>query len=717
MKEMKYDQAILNDFFHVKQVHILNEDDNDGTIWKYMRQYVGCKSRANKCTIYMRNDTDRDKSGTMRARINLYKGLYESQQIAILQWIDSIHSYLIHHDVKKYAKTHSKIDHDMEMDVELDIDEKSESKQVDRLQLENPKEINPRIANKYVTKVVDENEFKSLNFGLFFTYSDTTNERYIKSKYNTLKEELLNNTIYAVSNYQWMDVYLRCDKLKKTQYCKKEWTANDNGLLNESCGVPAGSEIQIDQLISLFFCINFSNLSKLFISNGCRQIMNEPLENLCKRHSEISIWSRRLRQSVWYFGNFCKSTEVFYHGFNKKILFGNCHVTIEMPLFVTKDLNLLSANHDGIIFKLSADTGSNNIGYPYFNTSFITDFNHNFNDCETLFFHCNLQLNDIFYQYQSYSVYLQSLFLFQKITKGYYFNDMLNDIKYQNNIIDMINGHWFMNKQQNKNNMKNNDDDNNNKIPSYIQQLFEYYTDNKSTNIWLIPSEFNKLCEPLKQLFFGTQQNQYGRFLNTWKNSNNKRLTIKFVHEFKWEIYGDILLQFHSLQLEQAMMGPVFVCNIDIKTMLNEQENNKRKDTDDSDESNDTIMEEQKKEEQEDEDDDLKVDDKNNNNNNNNMINMDDCIVFIPYCRKSTKRENDYGEFGLYLQKLPSNIASILFEYEVYCPQASYSLCVPPQKWMSVGENVAFTSFKTQKVQNLPFVYNVALKIKEIKCC
>lgn len=742
LEEMKYGDAILNDFFHVKQIHILNENE-DESIWEYMSKYVGCTSNVMKCNIYKRNDRDRDDGATKRGRESAYTGYYESQEIATLQIMDSIHSYLVHHKQRKYAKIHRKMEEKNEnnMDIEdVDIDEK--------MAINTPKklEVNTRITNKYVTKVTDDKEFKSLNFGVFFSYNghqkgeDLTT---IKPKYNKLKDELLNNTIYAISEYQWMDVWIRCTKIKSTLYAKQTWRANDNGMLNASCGIPAGSPISIDQLIALFVCINFENLSKLFISNACRLNNEEPLENLRKRHCEISIWSRKLRQSVWYFGNFCKSTEYFYHGFNKKILFGNFHVTIEMPLFVTKDLDLLSENHDGIIFKLSADTGSA-IGYPYFDTSFMNDYNHNTNDKEAIFYHCNLQLNDIFYQYQSYSTYLKSLYLFEKITKGYYFNDMLDDNynKHQNYIIDMINGHWFMNTHSNNHNghngrngmeidniNKQNNNSNNNKIPPYIQQLFEYYTDNKSTDIWFIPSEFNKLSESFKRLFFDSKNGKYGQFLNVWKNSN-KALSIKFVHEFKWQIANDVLLQFHNLQLEQAMTGPFMVCDIDIKSMLNDErerkERRERKGTDESQSSNDTI--------DDDEDVDLQMkmnqndgnegeeEEKNDNNNQDQVqsqpiISMDSCAIFIPYCRKSTKRDNEYGEFGLVLQKLPMNVTAILFEYEVYCPQASYSLCVPPQKWMNVGENVAFTSFKTEKVNNLPFTYNVALKIKQIKCC
>ena len=36
----------------------------------------------------------------------------------------------------------------------------------------------------------------------------------------------------------------------------------------------------------------------------------------------------------------------------------------------------------------------------------------------------------------------------------------------------------------------------------------------------------------------------------------------QFVHQFEWKIKNEMLLQFDSLQLEQAMTGPLMACNI-----------------------------------------------------------------------------------------------------------------------------------------------------------
>jgi len=256
--------------------------------------------------------------------------------------------------------------------------------------------------------------------------------------------------------------------------------------------------------------------------------------------------------------------------------------------------------------------------------------------------------------------------------------------KYETNIIKMIHDHHQLtveddscssdrndrprvhdehdNADDNSSNIDiDNSDDDIDSIPPYIQQLFEYYTDHKSSDICMIPSEFLKLSEQFKRLLF-TEHGKYGAFLEVWKNTNHQ-IAIKFAHEFKWQI---------GLQLEQPMTGPLFCCKIVDITEKTESTQPQQ-------------------------------------------LNVEECALFSPYCRASTTRNHNYGEFGLLLQRLPVNVSAIQFEYQVFCAEASYSLCVPPQKWMTVGENVAFTSFETAKVSNLPFTYNVAIKVKELR--
>eukprot|EP01083_Nonionella_stella_P030835 84481_1 len=583
LKEMKYSECILNDWFHVKKIH-----GSDDTIWDYAHQCVPCHHAL--CTIAQRNHTQtRTKS--------VYYGLEDSEDIVVLQMLDAIHSYLLHHDEDHSRKKH-----------------------------------------RFVTKVTDHDEFKSLNVGTFLETqmkmddADHKDEKphQVSAKYDSLKQELLSNTICPLRHCQWRDVYLRCRALRDTLHAKQEWIAHDNGLLNISSGVAAGCLIQMDALISLFLAINFDSIASLFIGCAFRRIKDESLSQLKKRYREVAIWSAQLKRGVWFFGSFCAAKDVFYHGFDKKILFGQYHVTIELPLFVTRDLSALPDRGDGIVLKLAHDTGSA-IGYPYFATSFVSDFNTK--DSEAILFHCSLKLNDIIYQNQSCAPYLESLCWFERITNGYYVH---SSSKCEKKIMQM---------------MQKKDTPCPCSMMAYVEELFEYFCEGKTGhNIWFIPSELNKLSKQFRELL--------SEFLS--------ETTMKFVYEFKWNIAEDVLLQFHALQLEQAMVGPIFCCQMDGDS---------------------------------EEDDDV----------------MDECVVFIPYCRRSTIRKEAFGEFGLVLQTLPRSIESILFEYEVCCPETSYSLCVPPQKWMKLGDNIAFTSFKTETIQNLAsFEYHVALKI--LKC-
>ncbi len=246
---------------------------------EYIQKYVGfCED---KCEYYVRNNTIRSHTNTIQKRKHLYYDIYDSNEIAMLQILDNIHSYLIHTN-----------------NVSTDDEKK----------IISDNEIDNRIETKFVTNVINDSEFKSLNCGICWKYSDNkkdkqkngniSNNRMVKAKYLTLKEELLSNNICCISQYQWMDIYIHVNKLWVTLYSKQSWFANDNGFLNMSAGIKAGTQIQLDQLIALFIAINFENVYKLFILNGCRLINNESINNLKKRHMEIAIWNLKLRQSI-----------------------------------------------------------------------------------------------------------------------------------------------------------------------------------------------------------------------------------------------------------------------------------------------------------------------------------------------------------------------------------------------------------------------------------
>merc|ERR1712087_278716 len=98
-------------------------------------------------------------------------------------------------------------------------------------------------------------------------------------------------------------------------------------------------------------------------------------------------------------------------------------------------------------------------------------------------------------------------------------------------------------------------------------------------------------------------------------------------------------------------------------------------------------------------------------------LDADACVMFTPYVRRSVQRQPEFGEFGLVLQRLPVNATELMFSYHVCVSEAGYALYVPPQKWMTVGEDIAFTAFKLDnlRAQGNAFTYKVAIKIKQIR--
>lgn len=331
MGNLQYDDCLLNDFFHVKQVHVLNESRYDAGLWEYSKQFVGCTSSRCECSIYIRNDRDRDDCRSVAERKEIY-GVHESQEVAILQILDSIHSYLLHHTTGPALRVQPA----------MEFEEKSESKMQDaaasndaddaidatmsninavnnmtnlngtrrfrtiskgcKKHCDAERSTSSRVKDRWVTSVDHPEEFSLLQFGEYYMYrsGDPSDfDAHIEVKYSNLKEELLSNEVYTISNYQWMDIYIRATKLMATEYAKRQWKAHDLGQLNQSCGVEVGAPIDLDQMLCLFIASNFETLSRRFVDDACRPKGNEPKEQMRRRHSEIAIWSHKTRQAVW----------------------------------------------------------------------------------------------------------------------------------------------------------------------------------------------------------------------------------------------------------------------------------------------------------------------------------------------------------------------------------------------------------------------------------
>ena len=165
-------------------------------------------------------------------------------------------------------------------------------------------------------------------------------EWYIPAKYQTLKDESLNNNCCIMSIYQYNNIHnkamLKLSQWNKSQEVRK-LTCNDS-CWNKFYGIKGGSSILLEHIIALLKYTNFTRECFEF-SRTYRKI--HPFESdrdLKKRHSEVAVWGKRLRELIECFGNVAskyKHISKFYHGINSSMIFKSTTAKFSGPVSTT----------------------------------------------------------------------------------------------------------------------------------------------------------------------------------------------------------------------------------------------------------------------------------------------------------------------------------------------------------------------------------------------
>ena len=140
-----------------------------------------------------------------------------------------------------------------------------------------------------------------------------------------------------------------------------EWNKSDNARklkCNDLCwerfyGIKGGSPVLLEHIIGLLQYTNFSKACYLF-SRTYRKI--HPFESdrsVKKRHSEVAIWGKRLRELIECFGDLTmdyKHVSEFYHGINTSMIFKSTYAKFSGPVSTTTGMI-----HD-ILYKICIQT-------------------------------------------------------------------------------------------------------------------------------------------------------------------------------------------------------------------------------------------------------------------------------------------------------------------------------------------------------------------------
>ena len=215
---------------------------------------------------------------------------------------------------------------------------------------------------------------KSMNFdfGVYLEYWRRDRKNSVIPKYSNLKEEVMKNQYWTITEQQYVNLREKCQK-----YLIPMSLAKDIGIGNKICKIPPGSPITIDHFVALKLYTDFTDLQREF-KRHCRRLRKgESVEDVMERNREIAHWSRLLRESIMFWGQSMKTKHIFYCGLTARLVLRSLSQRFECPLSTTSQFTVaqqFTDDSDGIILKIKRANGRTR----YFDMVRISAFGNEF---------------------------------------------------------------------------------------------------------------------------------------------------------------------------------------------------------------------------------------------------------------------------------------------------------------------------------------------------
>jgi len=367
------------------------------------------------------------------------------------------------------------------------------------------------------------NKKKIMPFGESITYWDAQHYLYCAQKYSSLKIELLENKLYALSLDVFEQIEYGCMCFLREDGGKKLVAVREHDWMKKY-RILHGRQMSMDHLIALYTYTNLPALRSTFVDVAYRHYYNHDTVDktrLLELHSEIWNWSRLLLECVHCFGSPFNEEWRYYHGINCKLLFDRFNLMIDVPSSVTLDKDFaytFSAAPDaGIMVELNHGTLSD-VQSLCFDNSLLSEFPF---EEERFIFHSYVSIKDIVINGLHHDQWLKIFRFWYKVKEGFFFNHLLSDMEITKNdqlcICAMI-----VNMMLGASNQRHPQYDQ--RIPFYMQCLFNECIQNKAF-VWIIESEYARLAPKLKSLLFYNSTNvskssQFLRYLIADKKCN-----------------------------------------------------------------------------------------------------------------------------------------------------------------------------------------------------
>eukprot|EP01084_Bolivina_argentea_P133827 236196_1 len=393
----------------------------------------------------------------LKRRIRNDKIPIDSKSICLIDFVDTIHSYIFHsYNIGYRFRKHKqlKINNNVDIMKHNNIDEystchKSIRKYRQQLRTKRIVAKNQKFNSNLNLCANSVNTSKISHYSYSFPFIYKTEFRhsrtkilnwrcydlYVPSKYKTIKDELLNNEICVINCTHWDMLYTKAMIHIKSDSAKCLAADTENYLPDILCfpdhpihfGYTDGSPIQINHLISLLIYCGYDIFQCRF-SETCRKMQDdETLQSIVSRHSHFYHFAKSLKESVHVFGTRYIQGNIakFYHGIDIEMVFDSTTPEIFGPLSTSCDLCVACnfMGDMGMVVELIPDAE-----LKYFCCYWLSDFYY---EQEVLFFggfgRMNI-VNIINRMGEKYYLYIQALRMIDTMTQGVYFMPNSSDV-------------------------------------------------------------------------------------------------------------------------------------------------------------------------------------------------------------------------------------------------------------------------------------------------
>eukprot|EP01084_Bolivina_argentea_P206686 352804_1 len=350
-KQKKHTISVLNDFHHVLLAHSHQFEQIYHVLVKDNRNK---KCDASECLILRRNHRNRcllSKNDEKLRELFFIEGTGYDYDICKQQLLDKIHCHFLHSFDLGYRLSHIEILNVQKMLKSVECNEEVDTvdkmvKQIAYICKQKQYNLSHTFMNtskKFVTQVHSSKNTIKYNDGIRYFYwpyykdktimtdgatwlglkhinnaneGYTLTDWYIVSRYSDLKDEMLNNKICTISNFQWNLLLEKAVIHLGTEYAKR--IVCRHMFSKKYYGIAKETPISTANFIAMMTYCNQDTLQAKF-SETYRRIPNtESDKSLIERHRNFAHFGKLLRENVECFGTNITGTKCmkmrFFHG-------------------------------------------------------------------------------------------------------------------------------------------------------------------------------------------------------------------------------------------------------------------------------------------------------------------------------------------------------------------------------------------------------------------